>query len=211
MRNEEWWNSFWSKGSNYGEPNKTLIEAASKFFKERDDAKASVCSVTAVDIASGNGRYAIQLAKIGYITDAIELSQTGVNVIVENTRTQNVKVNAFQGDFLKLCKEYRQYDLVFSSGLLEEIDIEHHESVIKGFMKWTKPNGINIIKYCLEISGRGQLVKDNFVNSFYEKAGWKILFFKENSLIKKSNANMKFDGDVDVGIRTGTLIATKPM
>ncbi|GEM_PF-6782921 len=210
MRNKEWWNNFWSSRNDYGEPNKTLVEFASNFFKERNDAKASNSSMTAVDIASGNGRYAIELTKLGYVTDAIELSDSGVDRILAKIEKENIKLKVTRGNFIKLCKSERQYDLVLSSGLLEEVDQEHHEDLIKGFISWTKPGGLNIIKYCLEISGRGNLVKDNFVNKFYEKTGWKILFFKENPQMKKSNANMKFDGSYDARIRTGTLVALNP-
>ncbi len=143
-RSKKWWDTFWSKNQDYGLPNETLLEYA-KFSKK---------GLTAVDIASGNGRYAIALAKIGYKVDAIELSDVGVSRIKKDAKKEKVTVKAEQADFLKVLDKKKQYDVVFCSGLLEELDKKNHEKAIAGFMKWTKPGGLNIVKYCLENSAK---------------------------------------------------------
>ena len=66
IRTNVWWNQFWAdKSKNYGVPNKELLRYAKQFIDNQEQ------ELTAVDIASGNGRYAIELAKMGYKTDAI--------------------------------------------------------------------------------------------------------------------------------------------
>ncbi|MFH0837416.1 MAG: class I SAM-dependent methyltransferase [Candidatus Aenigmatarchaeota archaeon] len=203
IRTQEWWNHFWANGNNnYGSPNQKLLQCAEEFIRDR--------KLSAVDIASGNGRYAIELAKMGYGVDAIEYADSGVERIRVAAGLANVNVNVLQGDFTELCLNQNYYDLVFCSGLLEEIGKKDHEKVILGFMNWTKPGGINLIKYCLEIRGRGQLVDEGFVKSFYDRAGWKILFFEEQDELHISKAVTLFTDGVDSEIRTGTVIAIKP-
>ena len=203
-RDKKWWEEFWKEHKEgYGAPNKTLIGFTQKFIKGKKN-------LTAVDIASGDGRYAIPLAKMGYQVDAVEYAQAGVRRVLKNAQRANVKISIKQGDFTKLCKEKREYDLVLSSGLLEEIPKSTHKKVVNGFMGWTKMGGINIIKYCLWIKGRGNLTKTNFVKPLYEKAGWKILYFETPKGIQKSKAKIKFDESIEAEIMSETVVAIKP-
>lgn len=205
-RTQDWWEDFWKKKSNeYGAPNEKFLAYAEEYFLNN----SAESKLDAVDIASGNGRYAIELAKIGYRVDALEYAQSGVDRISEAARAAGVEVNAHQGDFTILCSEYRGYDLVLSSGLLEEIAKDHHESAIIGYQNWTKVGGLNMIKYCLEISGRGQLVEEDFVKKFYDNDSWEIIFYKEKPKLSHSKASINFTDEVDAWIRTGTLVAKK--
>ncbi|MEK7526727.1 MAG: class I SAM-dependent methyltransferase [Patescibacteria group bacterium] len=203
-RNQKWWEDFWLKhNEGYGAPNEKLLGFASDFIKGRQ-------GLTAVDIASGDGRYAIPLAKMGYIVDAIEYAETGVQRIKDNALKAGVEINTFQADFIQQAKGKKQYDLVLSSGLLEEIDQKYHKEVVEGFMNWTKPQGLNIIKFCLWIKGRGYLTQRNLVKPLYEKAGWKIMFFDTPTEIQQSKANIKFDDKIESKIMTETVVASKP-
>jgi cyclopropane fatty-acyl-phospholipid synthase-like methyltransferase len=203
-RDKKWWEDFWIQhNKGYGGPNEKILGFANDFIKDKKN-------LTAIDIASGDGRYAIPLAKMGYIVDAIEYADSGVKRIKDNATSAGLSVNAIQGDIIELCQEKKQYDLVLSSGLLEEIDQKYHEQVVNGFINWTKPGGLNIIKYCLWIKGRGVLTKTDFVKPIYEKVGWNILSFETPSEIQKSNANIKFDAHIESEIMTETVIAIKP-
>lgn len=197
----EKWEKFWlNRDNNFNIPTPFLLEFAKKYYKKNKNKY-----LNAIDIASGDGRYAVPLSKIGYIVDLIEISNAGVIRAKENVKKEKAKVTIEQNDFLKICLEKRQYDIVLCSGLLEEINKKYHQKAVAGFMNWTKPGGINIVKYCLEISGRGKLVDDNKISKIYRKAGWKIIFEEEEVGMHRSIANINREND----IRAGTLVAEK--
>lgn len=206
VRNKQWWEKFWRDLSkNYGPPNKVLLKFAAEFINGRQN-------LNAVDISSGNGRYAIPLAKLGYKVDAIELTNAGAQRILDFSKKEDVNVNVKEGDFAELSKERKQYDLVFCSGLLEEIKKEYQRNIIQGLMNWTKPQGMNIVKYCLEIKKRGQLVEEDLVPVLYKKANWKILFSEKEQQMHKSRTTIRIRGRiVDSEIRTETVVAIKPI
>ena len=204
IRTKRWWDDFWQDPSrNYGPPNETLIQYSREFKNGRK-------SLTAVDIASGDGRYALPLSKMGYETTAIDFSSNGIKRIQDLAERERIKVEVKLGDFIKLCKDEQKFDLVVCSGLLEEVGPNYHKNVVNGFMNWTKPEGLNIIKYCLEIKGRGQFVEDDLIPTLYENSEWKIVFQEEERRLRKSKAvNTINNRHIDSFIRTGTVIAVK--
>lgn len=207
IRPKEWWEEFWKNPvCGYGEPGKTLPRYASEFYGEL--SKNGV-EPKAVDIGSGDGRYAIALAKIGYLVDAIEFTKSGVKRILSSAKDNGVFINAIQGDFTKLCEEERSYDIVISAGLIEEVNPSQHESIVQGFKNWVKVGGYVLLKYCLEIQGRGQLIKEGLVPNFFDQDGWKIIFVEEGKEMHPSRAKFTTEGGTDSAVRTGTLVAKR--
>ena len=137
---------------------------------------------TILEIASGNGRYAIALAsslaqnlqkfeedleKIKNLNGkkpqvtALEISTVGADLIRQRAIEQNLDLEIICGDFLKIdfenlenSSDKVQFDRVFSSGFLEELKPKLQIPAVKKMLELTKPNGIVICKYCLFISGR---------------------------------------------------------
>ena len=52
----------------------------------------------ALDIACGNGRNAIFLAKLGFQVDAVDIASTALKLARENSKKQRVKVNWIEAD-----------------------------------------------------------------------------------------------------------------
>lgn len=201
IRSREWWDNFWENASqHFGAPSETLLRYAREFNKDG-------LGLRAIDIASGNGRYAIPLAKMGYEVHALEFSKTGARRILNAAKDEGVEVFVDNDDFLKACSENRQYDLVLCSGFLEEISPEDYTKAVEGFMNWTKPGGLNIIKYCLEVIDRGVLVEPDLVPGLYTNANWSILFFEQEKDLRETKATISFERK----IRTETVIALKPV
>lgn len=158
--------------------------------------------ILAADIASGNGRYAIPMAKLGCEVTAIEWTESGISTIMHRAKTNGVDIVIEQSDYTKACHEERDFHIVVCSGLLEEIDKSFHPAVIEGFANWTRPGGLTIIKYCLELEGRGSLVEDDFVEHMLRKQGMEVLLVDEKPAMKTSAAT-------NMGLRTGTVIARR--
>ena len=191
--NRDWWDLFWTDelAKGFGKPSKSLL----KFIPPPR------LGATAIDIASGNGRYAIELAKLGYLTTVLELTDAGLNGISQLAKARGLEIASMQGDFIELRNEKYCYDLIVCSGLLEEIPKSSHKQVVTGFLNWTKPGGLVISRYCLEIVGRGILVDDDATIKYFSPESWDIVFYKELKEIKPSKGG--FD------IRHGTIIAQR--
>jgi cyclopropane fatty-acyl-phospholipid synthase-like methyltransferase len=207
IRPKTWWEDFWKNPlCDYGDPGKSLLKFAVEFYlvSKKENIKPK-----AVDIGSGNGRYAVPLAEIGYVTDAIELTSSGVERILKAAEQNKVTINAIQGDFTEMWQMQKDYDLVLSSGLLEEVAPIHHKNIIQGYKNWVRKSGYLLIKYCLEIKGRGQLVEDRLPPDSFDDPGWKMIYVSEEKKTHPSRAKFTKKNEIDSAVRTGTLVVQK--
>lgn len=197
----EWWEEFWRNHENsFGPPRDNLINHALTYAKRLD-----INQLTCIDIGSGNGRYAIPLAA-HFDTTALEYTDAGIERIQSGAQEMGVTLNVVKADFILESKQPRQYDIVFSSGLLEEIDaLADQLTVIAGLQNWTKPNGLLIFKFCLEIKDRGIRVPDGLVFPLFDRNQWTILEHEEERTLRDSLATINFENK----LRTETIIAIK--
>ena len=188
---------------------------------------------TILEIASGNGRYAIALASSlaqnlkksnleiqkPQIT-ALEISTVGADLIRQRAIEQNLDLEIICGDFLQIDSENLenssdkvQFDRIFSSGFLEEIEPCEQIPAVKKMLELTKPNGIIICKYCLFISGRIPKIRvsETLIPNYLKK-------LVQNSLIEiiqiETDPSIRFNGlstiqDGQNHIRTQTIIIRK--
>ncbi|MFW6046560.1 MAG: class I SAM-dependent methyltransferase [Candidatus Woesearchaeota archaeon] len=199
-KNIKKWEDFWQdKNNNFGVPTPFLLKFAQEHYIRNFTKKKKL---TAVDVASGDGRYSIPLALMGFDVTLIEVASSGVERAKKNALKSNVDIKIEKAEFFEVCSEDRQYDVVFCSGFLEEVDKKLHKKVINTLTEWTSSDGINVVKYCLEISGRGKLVDEQTICEIYKDKNWQILFEEEESGLHKSIANIKNENY----IRAGTVI-----
>ena len=200
IKNKKWWEEFWKDDlKNFGKPNKVILKFAKDFIYNREDLKA-------FDLASGDGRYSVPLAKMGYMVDAIDISEACIKRIKKKASQEKVKINARQGDVVKLWDKRKKYDLILCSGCLEEIDFSEQRKIIEHIKICTKRGGVNIFRYCLEISMRGKMVRDHFVEKFYKNnKDWEIYLNKEDKKMHISPAKTEKAEKA----RAGILVAYK--
>ena len=205
---DQWWEDFWSNTrQHFGEPRQELIHTAETFR----EALQLDRPLTLVDAGSGNGRYALPFARAKFVTTAVEKSANGCKVIQRAARAAALELDIRQIDFLEFCKdaakgEVERFDVVISSGLIEEVAREEQTDVITGLQDITKPGGLLIFKCCLEIKDRGVTVEDDFVMSFFQDdSQWKILRHDVEKAIRDSLAPIHFENR----LRTETLVVRK--
>jgi SAM-dependent methyltransferase len=193
--NENWWDKFWEddKFPGFGLASPSLLKHLP--ILEVSD------SFIAVDIASGDGRYAIELAKRGFKVIALELTRSGVNRIRESAKILNFDIDIIQGDILNTNCPVDGCDVTLCSGLFEEIPSSVYSAVVDNFVCWTKPGGILITRYCLFIEGRGLLIEDGLIPNIIASGPWDILYSKELNKPKISKAGFL--------LRHGTVIARR--
>ncbi len=191
-----WWERFWEDpDQDFGPPSPGLMSLLGSVVRGRPGARV-------VEIAAGDGRYAIPIAALGCEVVAIELTASGVSRIQAHAAASGVTVRCEQRDFFSILDEPRRYDVVFSSGFLEEVHRSSQVAAIEGHCRWVAPGGAVVVKYCLEIAGRGQLVADGLVPAVLASAGCTIEHVEERSTMKPSHAGLL--------LRTGTVVARRP-
>jgi len=190
-----WWENFWrSQPDRFGTPSERVLRLVDKHTKIQTGLEA-------IDIGSGNGRYAIELGRRGMSTTALEWTSSGCKLIAANARAHNLTVNLVKEDFVGFQDYSQQYDLVFSSGLLEELEIRHHLQAITNIVLLTKHNGLIILKYCIAVGGRGLLVEDNSVKNHFDKLGVSVLYSQSDSDLRYSKSDMNIMTSTVVGRR----------
>ncbi len=191
--NAKWWNSFWDEEfeNGFGKASRAILDFIPQPLE----------GCTAVDIASGNGRYALLLAQMGYQTTALELSASGVAGIKTKAEKLELELNVIHGDFFLESQKEKTFDLILCSGLLEEIPCSTFKAVVDGFVNWSRHGTIVINRYCLEINGRGILIEDDGVIKLYDPKLWEIIHYNELKYLKPSKGG--FD------IRHGTIVVKR--
>lgn len=179
---KRWWETFWrTEPSRFGDPSDTLLNLV---------PQPAGGAARAVDIGSGNGRYAVELARIGFYTDAVEWTDSGVEEIRRRARAARTEVHCINACFLRIAREKRCYDLVFSSGLLEEIPQSEQEAALRGYASWVRPGGTLLIRYCTEISGRGNSIDARLAMELLQSTGMEIYHLTEDQHLKLGRSGM---------------------
>ena len=98
----------------------------------------------ALDIGCGEGRNALYLAGLGYLTSAFDISVSGINKLRETAKQKNLDIDASVCDM----REYRfphPFDLVVCQGCLHLIERQKWESLIPCMKEFTTPGGYNVV------------------------------------------------------------------
>jgi len=188
------WERFWeTQPERFGEPSGALL----RWIKPPAPGE----SLRAIDVACGNGRYAVALAQMGYTTAALEWTDSGVEETKRRCLKHGVEVEVVQANFLELANETHSYDLVFSSGLLEELTPPQQSIAVPGYANWARSGAQIVLRYCSEIAGPGTLVDNDSVLRLLDSAGVSVDHFSEDRLLKTGRAGLK--------LRAATIVATK--
>ena len=200
---QAWWDKFWTLSDDgLGIPRKEFLEAVEAHSSTLGKA---IEGVTVVDIASGNGRYAIPFARMGFQTTAIEFTENGAERIRSIANEEQLPLTVLCGDFLALTPTPQ--DIVFASGFIEELQTHAAQvRAIELMQQWTKPGGLLICRYCIEISERGILITpEDLVPRAFTNEKWKIISKMQDLGMRPSIANISFENS----LRTGTVVAQK--
>jgi len=207
------WEAFWethrdAENGVYGNPNPRLLEYASLFMGGRR-------GLTAADIASGDGRYAVPLAEMGFDVCAIDSSMRAHDRLRERVLHLGLtdRIHAEVADVFALLPDSRAYDLIVCSGMLEEIPMETHERLIRGLQQWTNPQGMNILRYVTEkkldpnTTDEVVTVHERIIG-LYE--GWKKIDTEQEAHYRRARVGRNIGGmTVNRYLRAASVVAVR--
>jgi SAM-dependent methyltransferase len=142
------WDSFYSDRERKvpffeNHPDENLVE----YFKMKKLRPGKV-----LELGCGPGRNAIYLAQNGFIVDAVDQSEEGLNWARERAMNQNVQVNFIHHNIFDLDIEEGTYDLVYDSGCFHHIPPHRRMNYIDLVNKALKPGG-NFALTCFVLGG----------------------------------------------------------
>lgn len=204
FRDKSWYDRFWrEKPKAFGVPNHDVARLISYIHDSL--SLDGVHQPAAIDIAAGNGRYSFLLESTGFYVLAIDISETACELINSIRADQKHPIQVVCGDYLikdDLTKEV--FQLVFSSGFLEELNEQQQKEAIFKMKESVALPGYLLIKYCLEIENRGQQVQDGFVESQFDRS-WRVVEKIEHPELKDYPQGVEGESR----IRTGLFCAQK--
>lgn len=97
-----------------------------------------------LDAGCGEGKDAVFLAKCGYAVTAFDISEPGIEKARRLAQRNGVELDLLKADLLDLRLD-REYDVIFSSGVLHFIREPRREEVCEHFKAHTAAGGLNVL------------------------------------------------------------------
>ena len=161
------------------EPERILVKFSNLISKEHP----------VLDIGSGQGRNTVYLSKSGYSVDAIDTSLFSIQLLEELKETEKLNFRTFHSDYKNYIGN-KNYSAVLLFGLMQILDWEEIDLLIKKISGWLKAGGLlfitsfttsdesyNIImKDSKKIGKNSYLKEDGKIRTFFEPGELKKLF-----------------------------------
>jgi SAM-dependent methyltransferase len=93
----------------------------------------------ALDVAAGLGRHALILARLGWTTDAVDISAEGLRILRHRARDAGVRINLVLADLDAFACRLGSYDLIVDTFFLSR-------PLIPKFWRWLHPGGIVVFE-----------------------------------------------------------------
>ena len=97
-----------------------------------------------LDIGCGEGQAAVFFARNGYLVSAFDIAETGIEKGKALARRCGVEVDFFQADVCSYKPE-TEFDIIFSSGVLQYIPPQKRKGVLEDLKEHTAPDGIHVM------------------------------------------------------------------
>ncbi|WP_044022311.1 class I SAM-dependent methyltransferase [Bacillus sp. SG-1] len=95
----------------------------------------------ALELGCGPGRNAIYLAEKGFLVDAVDSSEEGLNWAAERAKEKGVAINFRREDLFDMDYKEQDYDFVYDSGCFHHIAPHRRMDYIELVEKALKPGG----------------------------------------------------------------------
>jgi len=113
-----------------------------------------------LEIGTGPGTQAIELARKGFEVTATDVSQTAIDKAKKRAEQEGVSVDFVQGDIIQDRIE-GQYDIVLDRACLHCLDPEHWPAYVANVKQALRPGGLFVLK-CLSDAQKGSSYSHKF-------------------------------------------------
>lgn len=96
----------------------------------------------ALDIGSGEGRYAIALANHGFSVLAVDKSEVGISKLRKIVKTRDLDIQCVLADLMHFKFPSNEYHFIVASTVLDHLPTNTMEHVVCGIKESLKPNGV---------------------------------------------------------------------
>ncbi|MBA3943726.1 MAG: class I SAM-dependent methyltransferase [Herpetosiphonaceae bacterium] len=127
------------------------VETMPWFYPELDDDLQQALDQldlrhgTALDLGTGPGTQAMQLARCGFDVTAIDLAESAIRLARENAQVQGLAINWQQDDILS-PRLTHQFDLIFDRGCFHVLPPERRQDYVNTVAGLLKPSGYFFLK-----------------------------------------------------------------
>jgi len=152
---EKAYNNYYEKEHYFGDPYPGLKD----FFKNRKGREH------VLDLGCGQGRDALYLASLGYTVTGVDISDVGINQMLEEAKVKNIKVKGLVDDVYTF-EVSKEYDVVLLDSMLHfyKNDIKKESDFLKRLLNDLKPGGILCV-FIIEGKQRERILKSVIGNS----------------------------------------------
>ena len=190
-----WWENFWlTQPNRFGPPSRNVLAKI-------DSLIPNPAGLAVVDIGSGNGRYAIEFGRRGMLTTAIEWTRSGSELVATRARENGTRITVINHDFLTYSDLSKDFDVVFSSGFLEEVAPSDQPKALANIAHSAKIGALIILKFCSEIDGRGTLVDASMVDALLKRSGISVIYSYADPQLRVSRSDMTIMTSTIIGRR----------
>lgn len=136
-------------------------------------------SGTVLDLGCGAGRHSLFLAKRGFKVVAVDNIFEVLAALKELARLQKLPIKVVRAD-VATYDPNKKFDVVLSNMVLHFISDNQKKRSLQSMWSATKKNGINVVSAYTDKNPKGTKpfpVKAGSLKKWYEKAGWKILYY----------------------------------
>lgn len=134
---------------------------------------------TVLDIGTGKGGLALNLARAGYIVTALDKERDNILKLCDFSTFNKLNINCINGDINKF--QFKKYDMIISLNVLHFLTESEIKSVIKKMQENTNDDGINVISAFTEKNPNKKfsyLFKLKELSNLYKD--WKIEYYDEH-------------------------------
>ncbi len=136
---------------------------------------------TVLDLGCGAGRHSLFLARNGFKVVAVDSKSEVLAALKELARLQKLPIKVVRADVITYAPN-KQFDVILSNMLLHFISDMEKKHSFQFMWDATKKNGLNVVSVYTDKNPKGTKpfpVKAGDLKKWYEKAGWKILYYYE--------------------------------
>ena len=141
-----------------------------------------------LDLGTGPGTQAIQLAKRGFVVTATDLSENAI----DKAKKLSSEVNFVTDDFLNSKLPDNEFDFIFDRGCFHVFDISQRQNYVKQIKRILDDNGILFLK-CMSIDEKN--LPENEVPHKFSKQ--EIIDIFSNDFDIQSIKDSVFQGTLD--------------